>query len=51
MKQPLIESLGSQLSRGAAVWSYYLGDTGQQVQHMQAGIVSTTARKWLQLTY
>ena len=34
-----------------AIWSYRLGDTGQKVQHMQTGAVSTTSRKRLQLTY
>jgi len=33
------------------LWTYRLGDIGQNVQHVQARAVSIASGKWLQLTY
>jgi len=35
----------------AEIESYRLGHIDQKVQHVQAGTVSTSSGKWLQLTY
>ena len=35
----------------AAILSYRLGDIGQKVYHMYAGIVSAAFEKWVQWSY